>query len=62
MEPPPLAREPTKLELITAWRRELLGINGLLAERLSRQKNPARRQMYSLSLLSAISQDTVIAN
>mgnify|MGYP002635289079 FL=1 len=40
----------------------MLGEHGLLAERLSRAKNPARRQMYSLSLLSAISKESLLAN
>ena len=40
----------------------MLGEHGLLAERLSRAKNPARRQLYSLSLLSAISQESLLAN
>ena len=40
----------------------MLGEHGLLAERMSRAKNPARRQLYSLSLLSAISQERLLAN
>ena len=40
----------------------MLGEHGLLAERMSRAKNPARRQLYSLSLLSAISQESLLAN
>ena len=40
----------------------MLGEHGLLAERLSRTKNPVRRQMYSLSLLSAISKESLLAN
>ena len=39
-----------------------MGENGLLSEKMSKAKNPERRQMYSFSLLSAISQEKLLAN
>ena len=40
----------------------MLGKYGLAAEQLSMQKTAVRRQNYSVSLISAISQHEIVAN
>ena len=55
---PPL----TALELARRRRHRLLGRFGLAAEALTIRKSNLRKQNYSVSLVSAIAQDRVIAN
>jgi hypothetical protein len=50
------------VDLIRRHRRRTLGKYGISAEKLSMNKNEVRKQQYSVSLLSAISYDRVIAN
>ena len=55
---PPL----TALELARTRRNRLLGRFGLAAEALTIRKSTLRKQNYSVSLVSAIAQDRVVAN
>jgi len=55
---PPL----TALELARRRRNRLLGRFGLAAEALTIRKSNLRKQNYSVSLVSAIAQDRVVAN
>ena len=52
----------SKLDLARRHRERKLGKYGLIAEQLAMQKPDVKREQYSVSLISAISQDKVIAS
>ena len=52
----------SRLDLVRRHRQRSLGKYGLLAEQLAMKKSDVKREQYSVSLISAISQDKVIAS
>ena len=52
----------SRLDLVRRHRQRSLGKYGLLAEQLAMKKSDVKREQYSVSLISAISQDRVIAS
>ena len=58
VQPPP----PTALEIVRQVYADALGPGGLLVKKLEKRRTGDRQQPYSLSLISAISHDKILAN
>ena len=53
---------PTALEIVRQVYADALGPGGVLVKQLEKRRTGDRQQPYSLSLISAISHDKILAN
>lgn len=61
-QPPPVPHKLSLIDLARRRRHRVLGEYGVAAEQMTIHKSLLRKQNYSVSLISALSQDKIIAN